>query len=848
LPGIPQALDTGDLNEDGCDDVVTVSVNPALLGILLTNSPGPEVGSRPFYYPGAGQSGENAPGAATLNDLAFGFAGEDETEPLLAMISGEDQEIVIVFLDPSTGRPAGRTERHFVASGELDALIAADMDGVNGDDIIASTESGRLHLFRNSGDGGPRFLADGLLLDFVDGYVPPELQGLSPRTQKPLVAQLDPERLPDVLIPVRTDATRDFVAVLPAAGGPRQRPEIQLYRTLDDPRRLGLANVNGDAALDLLVACEGRSANGNKVHILFGNPAALSGGSATERIFFDQDNDPDPYRPLALDGLEADGEVEYLTTDNDAIGYDHPMRFLVASNDKVVSVYYNRMESPWDARIIDGPCEVYPGEDPERLMLLDLYTDAEGRPDLIIADEDAGKLIFLENVFPIPGEGCESIWEIREESFIEGSPEEFSVLYRQDPLQTLTLYVTTKTYPRLEVYERAGCPEDCQLLLVDPILIGEDNQRGRARGFALRQETDGGHLAAMLVEDRDRATDRPRVDLEYFPPATPAEEILNLGSLASPLDRCSILYEDGLLEQVDGVLLGRFIADVEAPGLLIHDGPSGRLVYQRGKSPAFAIDPEDPDLISWLPVVTEGEIVGVMHSPLLAWEPVSTTDAGDLVLAVTEEETCLFDVSSGALERLWSVDHSAAVRSASHGWLSCNDRRLANILVVRQDGELLVAHLPGSGSEIQVASGVRGLARAADVNGDGMEDIILADDRSSQLSVFLARKGRQFSAPLPTSFPVAVDAVDVEPLDANGDGYLDIAVGSVAGEVLLFFGNGTGALPEVSIEYASPDLEALESADLDADGRDEILVLSRIPGIAILRPGHQSTGSGDQSQ
>lgn len=124
--------------------------------------------------------------------------------------------------------------------------------------------------------------------------------------------------------------------------------------------------------------------------------------------------------------------------------------------------------------------------------------------------------------------------------------------------------------------------------------------------------------------------------------------------------------------------------------------------------------------------------------------------------------------------------------------------------------------------------------RIADVDGDGRNDVLasangpnvtlwrsLADDGST-----FAESRLGFSAAAVASFTVA---------DFDGDAALDVAVAAPATNRVYFLrGNGEGAFAAAAeaAQVVNPDMT--ESADLDADGRREILVTSRSTGGPAL--------------
>ena len=90
--------------------------------------------------------------------------------------------------------------------------------------------------------------------------------------------------------------------------------------------------------------------------------------------------------------------------------------------------------------------------------------------------------------------------------------------------------------------------------------------------------------------------------------------------------------------------------------------------------------------------------------------------------------------------------------------------------------------------------------------------------------------------------------MDLAFLDANGDGRVDVCFGATNGDVFLFLGDGRGSFPLVQTFYAGPDLEALRTADLDGDGKDEILASVGNPGFIILTPRPKKESETDDSE
>ncbi len=113
-----------------------------------------------------------------------------------------------------------------------------------------------------------------------------------------------------------------------------------------------------------------------------------------------------------------------------------------------------------------------------------------------------------------------------------------------------------------------------------------------------------------------------------------------------------------------------------------------------------------------------------------------------------------------------------------------------------------------------------------DFDGDGRTDVVAAGAFDKALFPYLPGAGGAFTASEPVA--TAMSAGDLTPGDWNGDRRADVAVGSER-TLQLFFG-GPGPAPLVEgpryVEPGSPVvIKGLASADLEGDGRAEVIVL-----------------------
>src|SRR5207302_1201557 len=111
----------------------------------------------------------------------------------------------------------------------------------------------------------------------------------------------------------------------------------------------------------------------------------------------------------------------------------------------------------------------------------------------------------------------------------------------------------------------------------------------------------------------------------------------------------------------------------------------------------------------------------------------------------------------------------------------------------------------------------------ADLNHDGVGDLVSANNGSATASVLLGDAGGGFhlaSSPSVVPQPVAAAVADM-----NGDAQPDlVTVGSANGNIKIAFGNGAGSFVSTSkYQTASSALAALAVGDLDDDGNMDMV-------------------------
>lgn len=161
----------------------------------------------------------------------------------------------------------------------------------------------------------------------------------------------------------------------------------------------------------------------------------------------------------------------------------------------------------------------------------------------------------------------------------------------------------------------------------------------------------------------------------------------------------------------------------------------------------------------------------------------------------------------GKLDLAVSVDHFGSPKNG-----------LA-ILLGNGDGTFQAATTSVAGDATDVA--------AADLNGDGKMDVVLAGTYANVVRVLLGNGDGTFQAAV--AYPATGTAVTVSAADLNNDGIVDLIAGGVHAAVLL--GNGDGTF-QSAVPYAV-GLRFARVADFNGDGNPDIVAGDGFSAIGI---------------
>ena len=123
----------------------------------------------------------------------------------------------------------------------------------------------------------------------------------------------------------------------------------------------------------------------------------------------------------------------------------------------------------------------------------------------------------------------------------------------------------------------------------------------------------------------------------------------------------------------------------------------------------------------------------------------------------------------------------------------------------------------------------------ADLNGDGFLDLVTTNNNDDTITVLLGNGNGTFQAPV--AYPAGSDPDDLVLVDINGDGKLDVvSTNTTSSDISVFIGNGNGTFAAmVSYPVASGSgPESISSADFNGDGKIDIVTADQFGNQAVI--------------
>ena len=136
------------------------------------------------------------------------------------------------------------------------------------------------------------------------------------------------------------------------------------------------------------------------------------------------------------------------------------------------------------------------------------------------------------------------------------------------------------------------------------------------------------------------------------------------------------------------------------------------------------------------------------------------------------------------------------------------------------------------------AGNIPGPIRLADMNGDGVDDLVVGNESSSTVTVLAGNGDGTFTSLFETA-PIPRGPNDVATGDLNGDSRPDVAIVNWhSGQVWIYLSGSQDVLsPGILVDNQGDDF-SVEVADMDSDGRMDLVVGHRNSSAVSILPGN----------
>jgi hypothetical protein len=263
---------------------------------------------------------------------------------------------------------------------------------------------------------------------------------------------------------------------------------------------------------------------------------------------------------------------------------------------------------------------------------------------------------------------------------------------------------------------------------------------------------------------------------------------------------------------------------------------------------------------------------GAFNAPLVLASPgasqVAVSDVnGDGLMDIISAD---FNVSLFVQTASGTFSYPIALYSGGANWVAVGDLNgdgTPDIALTDNTGVKVLTHVGAAASTTYAAATVvygdygppsswgANLIAIADVNGDGLNDLVITDSypfggTSPAVEVLLQNPASRGTFLPPASYPIAGGSFpqSIAVADLNGDGLPDVVVGgSDALSVLLQSSNSPGTFA-ATVNYAVIDANEIAVTDINGDGRPDIVIATGVnhpiqSGIAVNQPGVLLQGS-----
>jgi microcompartment protein CcmK/EutM len=356
----PTSVLEADLNGDGLPDLIVTNSSDATVGVSLnTTAPGATTLSFAAQQTFATGSDPTAVAVADLN-------GDGLLDLIVANDGSDTVSVLMNTTAPGATTPTFATQVTCATGTGPHAVAVADLNGDGLPDLlVANAGAGTVSVLMNTTAPGAATPTFATQQSFATGTFPTSVA----------VADLNGDGFPDLVV---ANESSDTVSVLlntttPDASTPSFHLQ-QTFATGNSPTSVVAADMNGDGLPDLVVANSGSTT----VSVLFNTtaPGATTASFANQQTF-------------------ATGNTPYAVVAADVNGDGRPDIVVANAGSATVSVLMNTTVPGATAASFASQQTYATGEAPGSVAVVDLNGD--GLPDLIVADNTSNSVSVLVN-------------------------------------------------------------------------------------------------------------------------------------------------------------------------------------------------------------------------------------------------------------------------------------------------------------------------------------------------------------------------------------------------------------------------------------------------------------------
>ncbi len=893
----PWSVTAADLSGDGKSDLIVANFGSNTVSVLLnTTAPGATTpsfaaqqtfatGTAPFHVTAADLSGDGkpdlivansqsntvsvllnttAPGAttpsfaaqqtfATSNSPRFVTAADLNADGQLDLIVANSQSNTVSVLLNTTAlglaSPSFATQTGFATGSEPESVTAADLNGDGKPDLIVANEnSNTVSVLLNTtapGASTPSFAAQ---TTFATGSNPRSVTA----------ADLNGDGKPDLIV---ANQGANTVSVLlnttaPGATAPSFAPQ-QIFATGSEPVSVTAADLNGDGLPDLIVANLGS----NTVSVLLNTtaPGATTPSFAAQTAFATGSG---PESVTAAD-LNGDGK-----------------RDLIVANkySSTVSVLLNTTAPGATTPSFAAQTAFATGSGPESVTAADLNGD--GKPDLIVANGSNTVSVLLNTTAP----GAATPSFAAQQTFAAGSSPEFVTaadlngdgkpdLIVANTLSNTVSVLLNTTAPGATTASFAA--QQTFATGTNPLSVTAADLNGDGKPDLIVANVNSNAVSVLLNTTA----------LAINSPAFAAQQTSATGSQPEPVTAADLngdgkpdLIVVNVLSNTVSVLLNTTAPGATTPSFAAQQtfatGAEPRAVTVADLSGDGKLDlivaNYDSNTVSVLmnttaPGATTASFAAQQTFATGA-EPRSVTAAD--VNGDGKPDLIVTNLNSNTVSVLLNTTATGATTpsfAAQQTFATGSDPQFVTAADLNGDGkpDLIVANRGASTVSVLLNTTAPGAAtpsfaaqqtfatgslpesvKAADLTGDGKPDLIVANGDSNTVSVLLNTTAPGATAPsfaAQQTFATGSEPVSVTAADLNGDGKPDLIVSNISSNTLSVLLNTTApgtTTPSFAAQqtFATGSEPATSTAaDLNGDGQPDLIVANALSNtVSVL--------------